>query len=47
MLRVLGTIYLAVVEDVHAVEVMDVELFGYICSEVIEVAFDASLDRVQ
>ncbi len=43
----MGKTCLAVVEDVHAVEVMDVEIFGYVCSEVAEIAFDASLDGVQ
>jgi len=43
----LGKTCLAVVEDVHAVEVVDVEIFGYVCGEVVEIAFDARLDGVQ
>lgn len=26
---------------------MDVEIFGYVCGEAVEIAFDASLDGVQ
>ena len=38
--------YLAIVKDMRTVEIVNVELFGNISDQVVQIPFDASFDRV-